>query len=103
MYYQWQGPFVVVQCFSDYVYRIQKDKKSHLLKKNHDKLKPAQTREPINTDWVKRYVLPSRSKTLMEGNSAVRPKRKKNHGNVLVSGISVNVRLQYCTYKYGVS
>ena len=54
-YYPWKGPYTVVHKYSNSVYRIQKGPKSSPLVVNDDKLKPANTREKVNTDWVKQY------------------------------------------------
>ena len=51
-YFRWQGPYVVVKRLSETVYLIQMNARSKALVVNHDKLKPARTRETIDTSWV---------------------------------------------------
>ena len=48
----WQGPYVIVERISDTVYCIQKSPRSKPLIVNHDSLKQAELREPIDTSWV---------------------------------------------------
>ena len=70
---QWHGPFVVVQAFSDRVYRIQKNQTSTPLVVNHDKLKEAYVREDVNTDWVKNYTPPNRNDQCKDKNNYMYP------------------------------
>jgi len=51
-FYQWKGPYVIVQRFFQNVYRIQKDQLSPPLVVNHDRLKHAKLRYPMDTSWV---------------------------------------------------
>ena len=52
-YYKWKGPYVVVQKFSNAVYKIALNANSKRFVVNHDRLKQAHVREEIDTSWVK--------------------------------------------------
>ena len=51
-YFKWTGPFVVVECLSSTVYRIQKTARAKSLVVNHDALKPVKLRELVETAWA---------------------------------------------------
>ena len=56
-FYKWKGPYAVVEKISDCIYKIQMSARSHPLIVNHDRLKPAQTREPVDTSWVSKIPI----------------------------------------------
>ena len=57
-FYKWLGPYVVIKQLSETVYRIQKTPRSKSFVVNHDKLKPAKLREPIDTSWALKRQCP---------------------------------------------
>ena len=50
--FKWSGPYVVVEKKSPTVYKIQKSLRSKSFIVNHDTLKFAKVREPVDTSWV---------------------------------------------------
>ena len=51
-FFKWKGPFVVVEKISNTVYRIQKSLRAKSLVVNHDSMKVAELREPMDVSWV---------------------------------------------------
>ena len=51
-YYKWKGPYVVVDKLSSAVYKIALNMNSKHMIVNHDRLKPAHTRDDTDTSWV---------------------------------------------------
>ena len=80
-FFKWHGPYVVVERLCTTVYLIQQSKKAKPWVVNHDTLKPAQLRKPMDVSWIKK--LPKRKEVtndqaevlLTEGESVQRPRR----------------------------
>ena len=51
-YMKWKGPYVVVKKLSDAVYKIRLNSRSEPIIVNHDRLKPAYCRHPVDISWV---------------------------------------------------
>ena len=52
-FFKWTGPYIVVEQLSTTVYRIQKSLRKRGFVVNHDALKPARAREPVDTSWAR--------------------------------------------------
>ena len=69
-YFKWAGPYVVVEARGP-VYRIQKSMRSKSLVVNHDSLKPARLREPLDTAWAHEATAKRREATAEEAEEAL--------------------------------
>ena len=71
-YFKWTGPFVVTEVFGS-VYRIQKSLRSKSLVVNHDSLKPAKLRAPLDTAWAADAAQKRREATAEEAEEVLEP------------------------------
>ena len=67
-YYQWKGPYVVVDKISDRIFRIQENAKSEPIVVNHDKLKIAHSRNKTDLSWCQK-LKSQKSKTYRSSRS----------------------------------
>ncbi|KAI4905604.1 hypothetical protein NFI96_006898 [Prochilodus magdalenae] len=52
----YEGPYFILGQLDDLVYRIQKNPKTKVKVVHHDKLKPYNSRTPLDTSWVRQYA-----------------------------------------------